>query len=161
MVDTSGGQRPAWPEGFYTDWTVFSTEALSERMRSGDKSAVPTILLAAGASLGATALVALAKSNRKALTDLGEEWGIKSLPELVIGGGALLGAALGGFGGAMISRLLSSYSDEAAVEGLQAELAAAERAFTELNELRVAGRIASERHEAAVEMLFRQLASGG
>ena len=58
---------------FYSDWTVFSTEALSARMGAGDKSAVPTILLAAGASLGATALVALAESNRPVLEEPGEE----------------------------------------------------------------------------------------
>lgn len=142
---------------FYSDWTVFSTEALSARMGAGDKSAVPTILLAAGASLGATALVALAESNRPVLEEPGEERGVSALPALVIGGGALLGAALGGFGGAMISRLLGSYANEASVERLQTEISIAEREFADLQELLHSQEISTERHRASVEVLFGHL----
>jgi len=152
---------PGWPkrpDGFYTDWETFCTEALTTRMRSSERSAVPTILLAAGASLGATVLVTLARANREVLAELGEEWGIKALPELLTGGGALLGAALGSLGGAMLSRVLSAHADEASVEKLQLSIAAARREFHELNGLRAAGRLDPHRHMAAIEVLFGTLA---
>ena len=150
----------ARPAGFYSNWETFCTHALTARLRASESAAVPTVLLAGGASLGATVLVSLAQANREALAELGQRWGIASLPELITGGGALVGAALGGFGGAILSRVLSAHADEASVEALQVIIAAARREFNELKRLRAAGALDAHNHRAAVEGLFETLAAG-
>jgi len=148
----------AWPEradGFYDEWEAFSRSLLDaliasapEGVDSGDR--VASLLLAGGAGLGATGMLALIESNRAAIERRGEEWGIPGLATMLKG----VGAALGGFGGAMITRTLTRKARPEVVESLQQRLAAVRREFEDVQRDRRDGQLNTWTHMAAVELLY-------
>jgi hypothetical protein len=153
------GQRP---EGFYEEWPVFCREALAGMLSQSNSTdeILAAVLLAGGAVLGAGGLAAFVEKNRKAIDLKGKEWGIPGLSDLLVGGGAVLGALLGGLGGAMVARMLTGFTNETTVNALQARLTAARREFEELKRDRAAGRLSQAEHRSAVEYLYGRLLRG-
>ena len=144
------------PSGFYRNWPVFCREILSTHLRSNRNSdtAVATVILAGGAVLGATGLVALVQANKEAIAAKGKEWGVENLAAWLTGGGALVGALLGGFGGSLATRLLSKHAGDEQVTGMQGKLTHARREFEELKRDADSHRITRVEHRSAVEHLF-------
>lgn len=61
------GDLKARSAGFYKDWTIFCSQALSARLQGADSDQLATILLAAGAILGSSGLASLVSANRNTL----------------------------------------------------------------------------------------------
>ena len=152
----SAGPRP---NGFFRDWRVFASEALSEivRREGGRGDVLATTLLAGGALLGSAAVAAVVQANQPAIDRKGKEWGVPHLSALVVGTGGLIGALAGGMGGAMVSRLLGRYTTDKAVRALEDRLAGARREYAELRQARAAGLLDEPGHRDAVELLFARL----
>lgn len=158
MANKPPGTWPKRPPGFYDDWSAFCLHALSARLSDNSSDdAIAVALLSGGAVLGAGALVAMVQSNKKVIDAKGKEWGFENLSTLVVGGGTLLGAALGGFGTALLSRTLAKHANERAVNALQSRLVNARREFESLKRLLAAKQLTGPQHQAAVERLFAEL----
>lgn len=150
------------PAGFLTDWSIFCQALIStklSRLRPQDERELATLLLAAGAVLGASGLIALVQRHRALIDEKGKQWGITDLGSLALGGGAVVGAALGGMGAGLLLRILSRFADPQQVNVLQASLATARRQFEEINQDRTAGRITATQHRLAIERLYWSLTS--
>ena len=74
-----------------------------------------------------------------------------------VGGGGMTDWGCHGFGGAMLTRLLSRHADSDVVDDLQAQLANARAEFEELLRDRQDGILNEWAHRAAVELLFVRL----
>lgn len=154
----SGDLPESWPErpeGFYRDWDVFSRTLIGSVIsrtgeQAADSSRLASLLLASGAGLGAAGMVALVEANREAIERRGQEWGIPNLARLLQG----VGAAFGGFGGAMLTRMLSRQAKSEVVESIQDRLATIRRDFEGLVQDLEDGLHNKWNHRAAVEMLF-------
>ncbi|MEZ4436074.1 MAG: hypothetical protein R3F65_27065 [bacterium] len=148
-------QWAARPAGFYEEWGVFARTLLSALIqRTGedapDGKRVASLLLASGAAMGAAGMVAVIEANREAIERRGRSWGIPSLAPILQG----VGAALGGFGGAMVTRLLTRQTQPEVVKSLQDRLAAVRRDYEEALRDRREGLFNEWTHRNAVEMLF-------
>lgn len=147
---------PKRPKGFYEDWTIFCTDALSLLLEKQEEL-LAAVLLAGGAVLGASGMYALVKANREAVDAKGREWGIEELGSIALSGGTLLGAAVGGIGGAFLSRTLGRLADKEKVNQLQARLTMARREFEILRQDLKDGMMDDLQHRLAVERLFLEL----
>jgi len=107
--------------------------------------------------LGAGGMVTLIRLNQQLIDQKGREWGIPNLSALALGGGVALGAALGGIGGALLTRILSRNAPQGQVDALQARLAAARREFETLRQDLAANALEPQHHRLAVERLFAEL----
>jgi hypothetical protein len=147
---------PDRPKGFFEDWTVFCIEALAKLLKEQDDM-LAAVLLAGGAVLGAGGIFALVQANREVIDAKGKEWGIESLGSIALGGGTLLGAAVGTLGGALLNRTLGRHTDRAKVDALQSRLTRARREFEMLRQDAKSGLLDSMQHRLAVERLFLEL----
>ena len=155
MARRPSNKWPDRPPGFYEDWTVFCFYVLSTRLREGDDANdVAAVLLAAGAILGGTGLVMLATENKDAIDAQGRSWGIENLSAIAGIGGAVLGAAVGGFGVAWLVRTLGRHADTERVNELQVRLSAIRREFEGLSNELAQGKLTEEHRRLAVERLF-------
>lgn len=151
---------PDRPKGFFRDWDTFCQEAISKLVTSSSGGRLPAILLGGGALLGAGGLVALIAANSDYIDEKGKEWGIDDLGTLAMSGGGIIGAALGGIGSALITRLLSRYADAAEVDHFQARLEEARQEFEALRQDVDEGYIKKKHHRREVEQLFKRLVEG-
>lgn len=150
----------ARPDGFLTDWSVFCQMLISTKLTLlglQDDRELATLLLAAGAVLGASGMMALVQKHHTLIDEKGKQWGIKDLGSLALGGGALVGAALGSMGAGLLSRILGRFADPQQVNVLQATLSTARRQFEEINQDLAAGRITTTQHRLAIERLYWSL----
>jgi hypothetical protein len=147
---------PERPKTFFEDWTVFCTEALAKLLKEQDDM-LAAVLLAGGAVLGAGGIFALVQANREVIEAKGKEWGLEGLGSIALGGGTLLGAAVGSLSGALLTRTLGRHADRAKVDALQARLSRARREFEALRQDVASGILDSVQHRLAVERLFLEL----
>lgn len=155
MARKPSNKWPDRPPGFYDDWTVFCLQVLATRLRDGDDADdIAAVLLAAGAILGGTGLVVLATENKDAIDSQGRKWGIENLSAIAGIGGAVLGAAVGGFGVAWLVRTLGRHADTQRVNELQVRLSAIRREFEQLNNELAQGKLTEQDRRLAVERLF-------
>ena len=155
--------RGVRPKGFYFDWSVFSVHALSWRARRaghGRDDDLAVVLLAGGAVLGEVGLAAIAAANAEAESK-DKESGAKPRSPIANVGSAFVGAAIGTFGAALLTRALARKADTAKVDALQARLGAARREFEVLKREAAQGRINEADHRSAVERLFDGLWRSG
>ncbi len=148
------------PQGFLTNWNIFCQEFISKKLsllKPQDDHELATLLLVAGAVLGAGGLMALVQSHLPLINEKGKQWGIADLGSIALGGSAALGAALGGVGVTLLLRILGRFADPKKVNILQATLSTARRQFEEINQDRAAGRITAEQHRLAIERLYWML----
>jgi hypothetical protein len=150
---------PARPKGFYSSWQVFCSEVVAARLHDAPSDVAAALLLAAGAVLGGTGMLAIVAANAEAIDKKGKEWGIEKLSSIVGVGGALVGAAVGGLGVAWLTRTLGGRTDSAKVEREQAQLVRAKQEFEMLLAERTAGRLSLDHLKLAVERLFLSLTS--
>ena len=148
---------PDRPKGFYRNWETFCQETVSHLVTSNPDGRLPVILLGAGALLGASGLVALIAANSDYIDEKGKEWGIDALGTLAMSGGGIIGAALGGIGGAMVTRLLSRYADADEVDNFQSKLEQAQQEFETLGQDLDGGFMKKKQHRREVERLFLRL----
>jgi hypothetical protein len=153
------GGWPRRPKGFYAEWPAFCSEVVSARLKDAPPDVVAALLLAAGAVLGGAGMLALVAANSEAIDSKGREWGIENLSTIVGVGGALVGAAVGGFGIAWLTRMLGRQADPAVVAREQERLVAAKQEFESLAVERTAGRLPVDQHRLAVERLYWTLTS--
>ena len=146
---------PKRPKGFYDDWTIFCVDALSQMLKEHD-DLLAVVLLAGGAVLGAGSLFALLRANQEFIDAKGKQWGIENLGSIAVGGGTLIGAAVGSIGGALLNRTLSKHADVAKVDALQARLSKARRDFELLRQDLRDGLLDDQHHRLAVERLFME-----
>lgn len=129
--------------------------------RQHDADWLPVVLLAGGAALGALSMIRLIEANQEIVDRKGQEWGIEDLSSLAKGGGALLGTALGGAGGALLTRILSRHASAEKVDALSRRLSSTRREYEELPQDFEARRMTRAQHMAAVEYLFWRLEQDG
>ncbi|ADO75849.1 uncharacterized protein STAUR_8094 [Stigmatella aurantiaca DW4/3-1] len=115
------------------------------------------VLLAGGAVLGAGGLFAVVRSNREVIDAKGKQWGVEGLSSIALGGGTILGAAVGTLGGALLNRTLGRHADRTKVDALQARLSRARREFESFRQDARNGLLNSVQHRLAVERLFLEL----
>jgi hypothetical protein len=151
---------PARPKGFYDDWTIFCSQALSARLQHGDDAGeLAAVLLAAGAILGGARLLVLVAENKDALDAQGRKWGIDNLSAIAGVGGAVLGATVGGLGVAWLVRTLGRHADAKKVDELQVRLSGIRREFEALSHERAQGQLTTQHHRLAVERLFHEFSA--
>lgn len=152
---------PQRPDGFYRDWTTFCIEALGTALRNEQEGDwLPVVLLAGGGALGAAGMMRLVEANSEIVDRKGEEWGIQDLSTVAKGGSFLLGAALGGASGILLTRILNRHTDKESVDTYGHRLGLARREYEELLQDLDAGIVGNEQHKAAVEHLFWRLQQG-
>lgn len=150
------GTWPDRPKGFYKDWNTFCVTALSELVRE-QEDLFAVALLAGGAVLGASGMVALAKANQEFFDRKGQELGIPNLGAIAVGGGAALGAAMGSVGGYLINKTLGRGVDKERLAATQARLTAARREFDLLQQDRRNDLLTDQHLRLAVERLYNEV----
>ena len=153
MTSTFPDTWPERPDAFYSDWDNFCQEVLSVWVKNKSGGALLAVLLGGGAVLGAGGLATLVAANQDYLDEKGKEWGVNNLSALLLGGGTLLGAVLGGLGGA----LLGKHLDKPESDDLQAQLEDARREYMTLKQDAEADLLPGDIHRLAVEHLFWKL----
>jgi hypothetical protein len=151
---------PRRPDRFYRDWTTFCIEALGTALRKEQGDWLPVVLLAGGGALGAAGMMRLVEANSEIVDRKGEEWGIHDLSTVAKGGSFLLGAALGGAGGMLLTRILNRHTNKESVDAYGHRLGLARREYEELRQDLEAGILGNAQHKAAVEHLFWRLQQG-
>jgi len=159
MSPPSKVQSTKWasrPKRFYEDWNVFCVEALGVILKE-QEGMFAIALLAGGAVLGAGGVVALAQANKEYFDRKGLELGIPNLGALMIGGGAVFGAAMGSLGGFLLNKTLGKNVDGERLAAMQGRLTAARREFDVLKQDLRNELLDPEHHRLAVERLFLEL----
>src|SRR5579859_2252703 len=100
----------SWPprqKGFYTEWDVFSKEAIAARLKVAPSDILAALVLASGAVLGGATMLKIVTDNADAIDRRGREWGIPKLATAIGVGGGIVAAAIGGVGAAWLSGTLA------------------------------------------------------